>query len=204
MQVPAPKSDKIRAAVLEEHRKGNRTVRGIVDALAKRKIVVGKSAVAVYLKAASAASDAVAAPVKQIPSGKSGAGKTGRKLAAPSSPAPARAELVAEVADAAQAHAAAWQRLYQAHGHTLAELERRLAELGKAVACPKCGGGFEAAPDWPTMQKLKAFANDLLEDIGRLRPVEAQKPEDDPANVEAARVVVATLRARVEAHQVAA
>jgi cytochrome c556 len=188
--VPAAKPDKIRKAVLDEHRKGNRTVRGIRDALKKRGIAISIGTVSAYLSAASAASEAIAAPVRK--SGKAAKKKTRA--------APARAELVAEVADAAQAHAAAWERLYQAHGQALAEVERRLAALGKEAACPKCGGGFEAPADWTTLQKLKSFANDLLEDIARLRPAEPPKPEDDPANVEAARVVAATLRARVEAH----
>jgi len=190
VQVPAAKPDKVRAAVLEEHRKGNRTVRGIRDALGKRGIKISIGTVSSYLGAASAASEAVAAP----------ASPPKRKVAKAAASLAPRAALVAEVADAAQAHAAAWERLYQAHGHALAEVERRLAQLGKESACPKCGGGFEQAPDWPTLQKLKAFANDLLEDIARLRPVEAKRPEDDPANIEAARIVVANLRARVEAH----
>lgn len=193
--MPAPKSDKIRAAVLEEHRKGNRTVRGIKTALARRGVKISIGTVSAYLQAASAVSEAATTPAPTVR----------RKVMKPKAKSePARAELVAEVRDAAEAHAAAWERLYQAHGHALAEVERRLAALGKETACPKCGGGFEAPADWPTLQKLKAFANDLLADIERLRPVEAKKPEDDPANVEAARVTVATLRSRLAAHQAVA
>lgn len=191
--MPAAKPANVKAAVLAEHRRGNRTVRGIRDALKRKGIAISIGTVSAYLQAASAASEAIATPAR----------KTVKAKSPPSQASPARAELVAEVRDAAEAHASAWERLHQAHALAVAEIGRRLEGLGRQTACAKCGGGFEAAPDWPTLKSLRAFAGELLADIERLRPVEAKKPEDDPANIEAARITVATLRARIVAHHAA-
>lgn len=199
----APLPENVKAAVLAEHVSGNSTIRGIIATLGRRGIRVSQGTVANYLRAAGAVSAALSTPSKPLEPTPPDAPTGQAEPAVAVAEAPPR-DLVANVADAAHAHAEAWQRLYHAHAHTLRELERRIAALGAQVACPKCGGGFEASPDFTVLAKLRTFAGDLLGDIARLRPVEQRRPEDDPANVEAARVLVATLRARLTVRQAAA
>jgi hypothetical protein len=59
------------------------------------------------------------------------------------------------------------------------------------------------APDWSLFKQLYAAERVAREDIEATRPRVERKPEDDPQNLELARVVVATLRARVEAGRAA-
>ena len=60
------------------------------------------------------------------------------------------------------------------------------------------------SPDMALIGKLFAQSRQVRDEVLRIRPPTVRRPEDDPANVEAARVVVATLRARLAAAQAAA
>jgi len=74
-------------------------------------------------------------------------------------------------------------------------LRRRLKRLGERVDDEL----RKPQPDWSLAQKLLGAERQVRDEVLRTRPPTIRKPEDDPAHVEAARIVVATLRARVEA-----
>lgn len=61
----------------------------------------------------------------------------------------------------------------------------------------------QAQPDMTLFRALTSIERPLVEQVIATRPPERHKPEDDPCNLELQRVVVATLRARVEAARAA-
>jgi len=74
-------------------------------------------------------------------------------------------------------------------------LRARLTLLGGRVDAELA----KAEPNWSLVKPLVAAEREVRDEVIRTRPPAVKKPEDDPANVEAARVLVASLRARVEA-----
>jgi hypothetical protein len=133
-----------------------------------------------------------------------GGQKAAKKTKAPSSPpsppsppksatcqAEASAELPGTPAVPADPRLAVVGLLDDAYARLLRLLEALDGRLADEVAKP--------SPDWTFIAKARAEIRHLREDAVRFKPTEAASPEADPHNVEAARVLVADLRARVEA-----
>ena len=80
-----------------------------------------------------------------------------------------------------------------------ARLRRRLAFTAQRIDEVL----MQPQPDMGLFRTLTAIERPLVEQVIATRPIEQRKPEDDPCNLEMQRVVVATLRARVEAGRAA-
>jgi|SRR6185312_7162997 len=74
-------------------------------------------------------------------------------------------------------------------------LRARLTLLGQRVDAELA----KPEPNWSLVKPLVAAEREVRDEVIRTRPPVIKKPEDDPAHVESARVLVASLRARVEA-----
>lgn len=191
--------------ILRLFRSGNSTVRGIADALGGK---VGKTKVAEVLAEArrAAAAEAAAPTSEKARPGK----RVAARAPAASSPAPAPAPAPSAAARAEDMHAEAVDALHDAdrahlrldrvHGALVTQLEHELDAVKLPTKCAKCGEAFTPQPNWTSIQKLTALSLDLGQQLAKTRPPVQRKPEEDPANIEAARVVVSSLRARVEAH----
>lgn len=75
-------------------------------------------------------------------------------------------------------------------------LRKRLLLLGEKIDLEVA----KPEPNWGLMRPLMSAEREVRDEVLRTRPVKARTPADDPANIEAARVVVASLRSRVDAH----
>jgi len=112
----------------------------------------------------------------------------GTKAPATSSAAPLPASPEVQEARAALADLAVADAAHE-------RLRARLTLLGQRVDAELA----KAEPNWSLVKPLVAAEREVRDEVIRTRPPVVKKPEDDPAHVESARVLVASLRARVEA-----
>lgn len=186
---PTPKSTEDK--ILALHR-GGATVRSIELQLRgeAKKSRIAEVIAAAKLNANAGASKAKAkrAPLAALPAGVASPDAT-TEAAEPAALDPSAVDDEAKAAEAALAALDdATKRLHR----LLTLTDRRMAsELEKP------------SPDMALIGKLFAQGRQVRDEVLRIRPPTVRRPEDDPANVECARVVVATLRARLAAQAAA-
>jgi len=79
----------------------------------------------------------------------------------------------------------------RAHARLGRRAEKLANKIDRELALPE--------PNWLLVRALSGTERSVVQDLIRTRIPREKKPEDDPANIEAARLLVSSIRARVEA-----
>ena len=203
--MPAETTPDVKEAILAQHRATGSSSRTIAALLGKRGIRVSHETVAQVVRAAkdpaSGRAPAKTKPTKRRPSSPSQAPAQEPEPAALEAQAKTdRARAVAEgalppVEDTRpiDPRLAVVELLDAGYARLLQLLEALDTRLAAEVA--------EPSPDWTFIAKARAELRHIRQDAILFKPTEEGRPEEDPHNAEAARVLCADLQARVEARR---